>query len=310
MMRSRTPLRPIGRRLAETLIIVAVAATGLQSPSRADAELPGVELPAPVSRVLSEYAARGVKILDTFQAPGRWYGVVASAQGGGVILYIDESGENLFTGMMLDARGRANHTETALKRYFPEQYATLESTIQEPALPPPITGPGPGPTQSDLARIPSVRYAAFEGEPEATLYVFMDFGCSHCKGMFETLRSDAVSQALNERRIALAMIPVAFSGTETAYKSAYSLAMQPNPEKLAALFGHDAPLPYDITEKQIDAGSEQLVALMSEVRAHGISAVPWVMFASDSKVVVREGAIEEADLIGLLPDPDPETSAQ
>jgi protein-disulfide isomerase len=301
MMTLRTPLRPIGRRLAETLI-VAAAALGLQSPSRADTELPGVELPAPVSRALSEYAARGVKILDTFQAPGRWYGVVASTQGGGVILYIDESGENLFTGMMLDARGRANHTETALKRYFPEQYATLGSTIPEPALPPPVTGPGL--TPSDLARIPSVRYAAFEGEPEATLYVFMDFGCSHCKGMFETLRSDAVSQALNERRIALAMIPVAFSGTETAYKSAFSLAMQPNPEKLATLFGHDAPLPFDITEKQIDAGSEQLVELMSVVRAHGMSAVPWVMLASDGNLVVREGAIEEAELIGLLPDPD------
>jgi thiol:disulfide interchange protein DsbG len=292
MIELHTHRRILVRRLAETLIVV-VSALGIHGPAFA-----GVDLPDPVSRVLAEYASRGVKIIDTFQAPGRWYGVVASAQGGGVILYIDESGENLFTGMMLDAKGRANHTETALKRYFPEQYATLGTTTPDPAPALPVNALGL--TSDELARIPSVRYAAFEGEPEATLYVFMDFGCSHCKSMFGTLRSDAVSQALSDQRIALAMIPVAFSGTQTAYKSAFALAMQPTAEKFATLFGRDAPLPDDITEEQIDDGAEQLVELMSVVRAQGMSAVPWVALASDRNVVVREGAIDEAQIVDLL----------
>lgn len=292
MMTLHTHRHILMRRMGATLIAV-VSVVGMHTLGVA-----GVDLPDPVSRVLAEYASRGVKIIDTFQAPGQWYGVVASAQGGGVILYIDESGENLFTGMMLDAKGRANHTETALKRYFPEQYATLGETAQEPAPAPPVNALGV--SSEDLAGIPSVRYTAFEGEPEATLYVFMDFGCSHCKSLFGTLRSDAVSQALSDRRIALAMIPVAFSGNETAYKSAFALAMQPTAEKFAALFGREAPLPDDITEEQIDGGAEHLVELMSIVRARGMSAVPWLVLASERNVVVHEGAIEESGILDLL----------
>ncbi len=295
MMKLCTHRRLLWRRLAETLIVV-VSAVAIHSPGFA-----GVDLPDPVSRVLAQYASRGVKIIDTFQAPGHWYGVVASAKGGGVILYIDETGENLFTGMMLDAQGRANHTETALKRYFPEQYATLGTTTQDPVPALPVNTLGL--TSDELAHIPSVRYAAFEGEPEETLYVFMDFGCSHCKSLFGTLRSDAVTQALSDQRIALAMIPVAFSGTQTAYKSAFALAMQPNAERFSTLFGRDAPLPDDITEEQIDGGAEQLVELMSVVRSKGMSAVPWVALASERNVVVREGAIDAAEILGLLAGP-------
>lgn len=202
--------------------------------------------------------------------------------------------------MMIDAKGRANHTETSLKRYFPEQYANLESSIPEPAAP--FTAAAHF-TASALAGIPAVRYAPFDGDPESTLYVFFDFGCDHCRGLFQTLQADAIREALTQFRTALAVIPVAFSGTETAYKSSYALVKQPPIENLVTLFGHEAPLPSDITEAQIDLGAEQLVAIMGAVKEHKVSAVPRVVYVSANDVVEREGTLGQSELLSLITPP-------
>ena len=255
-----------------------------------------VDLPIPVQEVLDGYVSHGIDVVDTFQATGGWIGVAATVRQQGLIFYLDQSGEHLFMGMMLGARGGVNHTEALLREYFPDQYA-VEQSVSTAAQ---ISGDAPLFTAQELATIPGVRYRDFEGDPLSQLYLFVDFACDHCRSLYDRLRSDALRRVIAEQRIALIVIPLAFSGEQTAFKSAYALSRQPSSEDLRALFGSDAPLPTDMSKDEIAPGAMDLTQVMNAVRAHGISSVPVLFLTRDDAVRVGSGSPDQSSILEFL----------
>lgn len=256
----------------------------------------GADLPTPVQEVLNGYVSHGIEVVDTFQAAHGWIGVAAIVRKEGLIFYLDQSGEHLFMGMMLGARGGVNHTEALLRKYFPDQYA-VDQSVPTAAQ---ISGDAPQFSAQELATIPGVRYRDFEGDPLSQLYLFVDFACDHCRSVYDRLRSDALRQIITEQRISLTVIPLVFSGDRTAFKSAYALSRQPPPEDLRALFGRDAPLPTDMSKEEVAPGAMDLTQVMNAVRAHGISSVPVLVLTRDDAVRVGSGSPDQSSILEFL----------
>lgn len=151
MTRNRL-LRPCLTALALLVGLIGLPA-GASAASGDDPELP------PAVQALT---AKGLEVVERFEAPGGLTGFTARAGGREVVLYATPDGEHVLLGTLVDARGN-NLSEKHLAEHMPERDMG-----------------------EAWARLEDARWVATGAEdPERVVYMFTDPFCPYCNAIWK-----------------------------------------------------------------------------------------------------------------------------
>jgi len=232
------------------------------------------DLPEPVAAM----ADRGLKIVDTFDAPSGLTGYAATFQGRPMAIYLTEDGEHALLGTLIDAQGK-DMTAEPLERI--------------------VSGPQ---SEKAWAQLGSASWVG-DGSKDADtiIYAFTDPNCPYCHKFWEAARPWVEAGQVQIRHVMVGILKPS-SGPKAA-----TILAADDPE--AALTCNEQN--YDQNGIQIaddipDAARRKLAGNNDLMKSLGYFATPTILYKKDNgEVGVKQGLPQGNDIEKILGGPKP-----
>ncbi|TDQ37281.1 thiol:disulfide interchange protein DsbG [Thiopseudomonas denitrificans] len=244
-----------------TRIAALVALSGLASIASAQ------DYPAPIEAM----QAKGVEILDTFNAPGGLEGYAAIYHGRPLAIYLTSDKQHAIIGSLLDASGNDLTSPVIDEKINRPQSKVIWSKLEKDS------------------------HWVSEGSKQAdkVVYVFTDPNCPYCKRFW----NDA-QPWVKSGKIELRHIPVGVLGEGSRKKAAYILAAKDSTKALIDNESGKAPAKENAISDQQATQLDANLQLMSQV---GASGTPAILYLDETGMLqLHPGAPQGEQLVEIF----------
>ena len=230
------------------------------------------ELPAAIKAV----EAKGVRIVDQFEAPAGLTGYAGEINGQGVAMYLTKDGKNVIVGTLLDEQANDLTAEPMEKLVYGPLGDVMWERMEN-----------------------STWIADGKDDAERIVYVFSDPNCPYCTQFWEQARPWVESGKVQVRHIMVGMLR-----PDSAGKAA---AMLTAADPSAALTSHEQGKRNTQALKQIPGEVRKQLAenldLMNEL---GSSATPSIFYKENGRLENQQGAPQPEALERIMGSAKPQ----
>lgn len=255
--------------LAGLVVGACLLVAGAQPSDAAD-----TDLPEPVAAL----AARGLDIVDKFEAPSGLTGYAATFQGRPIAIYLTEDGEHAVFGTLVDANGQ---DMTA---------AQLERIVSAPR------------NEGAWDKLESSAWVRDGSEnADVIVYEFTDPNCPYCYKFWQTARPWVEAGKVQIRHVMVGILKA-----DSAPKAATILAAKDPSSAFARTERNYDQGGIEIADDIPDAASEKVAANNQLMLSLGFRATPTILYKKDDgEIGVKQGLPQGNEAATIFGSPRP-----